>query len=200
MTRARLLAFAALLACPVSGETHALDEYLQATLLDVSGDRIVLELDLTPGVAVAGQVFALIDRDEDGRVVPPDIADYAQRVVRDLSLRVDGRDYPLTLTLAEAPSWEEIREGEGTIRLKAFAPATLKPGAHRIYYENRHRLTDSDVFLVNVLAPSTRDIAVRAQHRDVLQQSIDVEIDTRAAFGTSAWWLSPITELIALFR
>ena len=35
---------------------HRLDEYLQATTIAVEKDRLVLQLRLTPGVAVAAQV------------------------------------------------------------------------------------------------------------------------------------------------
>lgn len=198
MTRACLLTLSALLAYSAPGEAHALDEYLQATRLAISRDRVVVELDLTPGVSVAAQVFALIDRDEDMRVTPLEIEDYAHRVLRDLSLRVNGHDYPLTLVRAESPSWEEIRDGEGTIRLEAFGRAPLTPGGNRIRYENVHQRGGSGVFLVNVLAPSTRDVAIRTQHRDVLQHAIDVDVDVCTPINTASWWLLPVAGLAAV--
>ena len=176
MTRARLLAISSLLVCPLTGDGHALDEYLQATFLAISHNGVVVELDLTPGVSIASEVFALIDRDDDGRVTPREIEEYARRVLHDLSLRVDGREYPLTLIRAESPSWEEIRDGEGTISLEALARVALTNGAHRISYENIHDRNGAGVFLVNVLAPSSSTVAIRKQHRDMLQHSIDIDI------------------------
>jgi hypothetical protein len=198
MTRACLFTIGALLAWPVPAEPHRLDEYLQATRLAISRDRVVVELDLTPGVFVAARVFALIDRDEDTRVTPLEIEDYAHRVLRDLSLSVDGHGCALTLVRAESPSWEEIRDGEGTIRLEAFARAALKRGGHRIRYENMHQRGGSGVFLVNVLAPSTPDVAIRAQHRDFLQHDIDVDVDVGTPLITASWWLLPVAGLAAV--
>src|SRR2546423_14184044 len=84
------------LAWPLPAESHRRDEYLQATRLAFSRDRVVVELDLTPGVSVARQVFALIDRDGDNRVSPVEIEAYGQRVLQDVSLRIDGHVSTLT--------------------------------------------------------------------------------------------------------
>ena len=46
---------------------------------------------LTPGVAVAEQVLAKIDRDRDGAISKNEAAAYAELLKRDLALRVDGR-------------------------------------------------------------------------------------------------------------
>ena len=91
MRRICVLALGLLLPGSAPAEAHRLDEYLQATRLGISRDRVVVELDLTPGVLVAAQVFAMIDRDGDARVSPVEIEGYARRVLRDLSLSVDDR-------------------------------------------------------------------------------------------------------------
>jgi hypothetical protein len=198
MMRAGLLAVTALLAYPVCGEAHAIDEYLQATRLAISHNRVLLELDLTPGLSVAAPVFELIDRNGDARITPVEIEAYAHAFLRELSVRVDDQECALTLAQAESPSWEEMQDGEGTIRLQAYAPVALKSGRHRIRYENMHRSTVSDVFLVNVLVPSTPDVWILAQHRDVLQRGIEVSIDVRASLNDAVWWLLPIGGFTAL--
>ena len=61
----QFLLFLALLMWPCTVFAHQLDEYLQATLVVIEPDRIRLQINLTPGVAVAEQVLSLIDRDHD---------------------------------------------------------------------------------------------------------------------------------------
>jgi len=194
MKRISVLAVGLLLHVSASAEAHRLDEYLQATRLDISRNRVVVELDLTPGVLVASQIFATIDSDGDGRVSPTEIEDYARRVLRDLSLRVDDRPCALTLTRAESPSWDEIRDGEGTIHLEAFADTPLARGVHRIRYANMHE-SASGVFLVNALKPSTDALVIRAQRRDVQQRVIDLDVDVGTSFDAATWWVIPIAGL-----
>jgi hypothetical protein len=187
-----------LLAWPPSAESHRLDEYLQATRLSFSRDRVVVELDLTPGVSVARQVFAMIDRDGDARVSPAEIEAYGQRVLQDLSLRIDGRVSTLTLVRAESPTWDEIREGLGTIRLEAAAVAPLATyGRHRVAYDNSHEPAIG-VYLVNALAPSVTDIAIGPARRDMLQRHIELEVDVRTWFATATWLILSVGALAAL--
>jgi hypothetical protein len=197
MRRIFLLALALLLSGSAPTEAHRLDEYLQATRLGISRDRVVVELDLTPGVLVAAQVFAMIDRDGDARVTPVEIEAYARRVLRDLSLRIDGRPYALTLTRAESPAWDEIREGEGTIHLEAFADTALTRGHHRIRYANMHEST-SGVFLVNALKPSAGAVVIRSQRRDVQQHGIELDVDAGTSLDTATWFVIPVAALAAL--
>ena len=49
-----------------AASAHRRDEFLQAARLGVEPDRVELELDLTPGIAVADATIADIDRDRDG--------------------------------------------------------------------------------------------------------------------------------------
>src|SRR5439155_879967 len=100
----------------------------QATRLGISRDRVVVELDLTPGVLVAAQVFPMIDRDGDARVSPVEIEGYARRVRRDLSRRVYDRPYALTLTRPESPPWDQSRgPAPGGSRSCRRAPGIARP-------------------------------------------------------------------------
>jgi hypothetical protein len=188
----------ALLAWPPPAESHRLDEYLQATRLAFSRDRVVVELDLTPGVSVARQVFAMIDRDGDARVSPVEIEAYGQRVLQDLSLRIDGRLSTLNLVRAESPTWDEIREGLGTIRLEASAEAPLATyGRHRVMYDNAHQPAIG-VYLVNALTPSVTGIKIGPARRDMLQRRIDLDVDVTTRFATATWFILMVGALAAL--
>jgi len=191
-------AFGLLLAWPGSAESHRVDEYLQATRIALARDRIVVEVDLTPGVTVAPHVFAQIDRDGDDRVSGAEIEAYARQVLRDLILELDGRPYALTLARAECPSWPEMRDGTGTIRLEAIAKAPLGlAGHHRVHYENTHQPAIG-VYLVNALVPSTGAIAVTAQRRDTLQHGIRLDVDVATPYAAASWIVFPLVGFTAL--
>jgi hypothetical protein len=87
----RLLLWLMLLAFPSNGSAHRLDEYLQATLVTIEPGDIKLQINLTPGVAVAEQVLALIDRDRDGVIFTNEAAAYAEQVRHELTIQLDQR-------------------------------------------------------------------------------------------------------------
>lgn len=186
-----LTAIAVLVACAQTVAAHQLDEYLQAARIAIELERIVLELNLTPGVAVASQIFATIDRNGDIRVSPSEIEAYGRQVLLDLALDVDGMSMPLTLVGAESPAWPEMRDGVGTIRLTAAADARLRPGRHQLHFVNNHR-SDISVYLLNALMPASSAIVIREQERDVLQHGIRLEFDRSTPYTSAAWILFPL--------
>lgn len=178
---------ALILAMPLNASAHRLDEYLQATRVSLAPEGVQIELDLTPGVAVATSVFPLIDRDGDRVVTALEIEAYARSVLRDLSLHVDGRAYPLTLARAECPTWPELEDGIGTISIVASAAAGLRRrGAHHVRYENFHR-RDIGVFLVNALVPADREISIVGQARDPGQRRFDLNVSIGPTWSGYFW-------------
>jgi hypothetical protein len=197
MTRGLPIVVALLVGLAPGAEAHRLDEYLQATRVALTPDGLDIEVDLTPGTAVAASIFPLIDRDADLRVTPPEIESYARRVLADLALEVDGRRYPLALTRAECPSWPEIRDGIGTITIAATADAPWRPGSHHVRYENFHR-RDIGVFLANALVPADREISIVAQQRDPTQRRFDLDITVAPAWSRYFWPILPSILLAVL--
>jgi hypothetical protein len=171
---------------PRPADAHVLDEYLQATRLAIARERIVLEIDLTAGATVAAEVFARIDGNGDGQVSAHEIETYGKRVLQNLIIEVDGRPYPLRLTRAECPSWPEIRDGDGTIRLEAVGNVVFAAGHHRIHYANAHEPAIGS-YMVNALVPRTRAIAITAQRRDVRQRGLDLDIEVAAPYAGVRW-------------
>src|SRR4051812_3992147 len=92
-----LLLLLALLPVPSAATAHVVDEYLQATLVVVEPGDVRLQINLTPGEAVAERVVGLIDRDHDGAISPDEAAGYAELLRRDLSVRLDGQHVELNL-------------------------------------------------------------------------------------------------------
>jgi hypothetical protein len=178
--------------------SHQLDEYVQAARIGVAAHGIIIEMSLTPGVAVAPRVFALIDRDGDGRASSVEIDTYARLVLRDLVVSVDGQPVPMTITRAECPSWEEIHEGAGTIHIEAVAKGrAMSAGQHQIRLLNTHQ-AEFSVYLVNALVPSDPEITITAQRRDVLQHGIELAVDVAHGYATALWSMVVFGAFVAL--
>jgi hypothetical protein len=192
----RLAAAAGAILVLVAGtpaRAHRLDEYLQASRLAIDPDRVSIELDLTPGVAIAAMVIREIDADANGSIDAAEARSYSQRALSSISLGIDG--VPLDVSVVERayPSIEAMKEGQGTIRLGFAATLPrLASGTHRLHYRNAHR-TDIGVYLANAMMPMTDRISVNAQHRDVDQRELVIEYELRG--GTAAPlspWIWPL--------
>jgi hypothetical protein len=108
----RLIVAAAFLLCLVRvASAHRLDEYLQATIISVDKDHIQASMRMIPGVAVSSSVIASIDTNGDGIISDAEQRAYAQRVLGDLSLTVDGKSVQPKLVSVDFPQIELMREG-----------------------------------------------------------------------------------------
>jgi hypothetical protein len=159
---------------PLTILAHRLDEYLQATRLDLAVDHIVLKMDLTPGVDVAPLIFALINTNRDGRISENEARAYANQVLKEAILEVDGTRQHLDLVRSQFPSFQGMRAGTGVIRIEARAGWTGAPGGHLLFYRNNHR-SDLGAYLVNALVPASREIEITEQHRDPFQREIRLD-------------------------
>jgi hypothetical protein len=159
---------------------HRVDEYLQATRLSVDVAQVDLEMDLTPGVALASKVFSWIDTNGDGEISDAEGKEYAQEVLRSVVLKVDGQPVPVTLVESRFPSLQEMNLGVGTIRLRATAkvPAAYA-GHHQLSFLNTHR-PESSVYLVNALVPANSRIQLGDQRRDVAQHGLTLDYTVAA--------------------
>ena len=137
--------------------------------------NVRLQINLTPGVAVAEQVIAQIDRDRDGAISKNEAATYAESLKRDLTLRMDQRDLELKLTASEFVQPAELRTGSATIQMEfsaIFGP--LAAGPHRLSLENRH-LTAMSVYLINAVQPSFATVKITRQKRNNNQSTGEIE-------------------------
>jgi hypothetical protein len=154
---------------------HRLDEYLQATRLSIDIARVDVEIDLTPGVSVAFNVFGWIDTNRDGEISRAEGEAYAQEMLRSTVLKADGSPMPMRFEESRFPTFREMSLGVGTIRLRATAaiPAAA-PGRHQISFINMHR-PESSVYMVNVLVPENRRLQFGEQRRDVAQHGLTLD-------------------------
>jgi hypothetical protein len=178
---------------------HRLDEYLQATILSVENDRIQASMRLVPGVAVSSAILASIDTNADSVISETERRAYAERVLRDVALSVDGHALRPELLSVDFPPVEAIKEGLGEIKIE-FA-ATLMPGGanRKIVFQNHHQPAIS-AYLVNCLAPQNRDIRVIAQHRNENQSFYELDYAQTGARSDALLWLGDLGAFPSMFR
>lgn len=170
--RSLLVSLAFLLAVIPPAGAHRMDEYLQAARLSIDVERVDMEIDLTPGVAMASEVFGWIDTNRDGEISPGEGEAYAREVLRSVALSVDDLPSPVTLVDARFPPLRDMGLGVGTIRLRATAKVrSTGAGRHRISFLNTHR-PESSVYLVNALVPANPRIQLGDPRRDTAQHGL----------------------------
>jgi hypothetical protein len=118
---------------------HRRDEYLQAARIAIDPGRVEIELDLTPGIALADAILADIDRNRDGSLSADEQQAYASQVVRALTLEVDGTTVRTELGATTFQDTDAVRRGEGTIRLHSAATLPrVSSGVHQLLFRNGH--------------------------------------------------------------
>ena len=153
---------------------HRLDEYLQAARLAIEIDRIELQLELTPGIAVVDAILPELDRDRDGRISASERSAYVSDVTKGVTLEVDGHPLQAHPVASTFPDVAALRTGEGTITVRwAATLPELSAGAHTVFFRNAHR-REVSVYLANALAPVNRRIAITAQQRDADQRELTI--------------------------
>src|SRR5580658_194191 len=131
---------------------HRIDEYLQATLLSVETGRIQASMRLIPGIVVAPDVIAAIDSNGDGTFSEDEKRAYAQRVLDDLSITIDGTSVKPAMISWSYPEPAQMREGLGEIHIEYKADLTNSRQNRNLILTNHH-LNSASVYLVNALVP-----------------------------------------------
>ena len=176
---------------------HRLDEYLQATLISVERDHVDVSMRLIPGVAVSADVIANIDTNGDGVLSPQEQSNYAQRILSELALRIDGRKLEPKLKSAEFPKIQEMRDGVGEIHIAYTAELPAGGPNRKLTLENNNHRQRA-VYLVNALAPGDPGISIVAQKRNQVQSTYEVDyVQSSAASGSfpTSWWTPNLFQL-----
>lgn len=158
---------------------HRLDEYLQATLVGLSPQRVEINLSLTAGIAVVSNVVAVMDIDGNQVISPQEERAYGELVLGDLTASVDDARLALQVTGTKFPGMAEFREGLGSVQLKFEGSLPrLNPGVHQLKIENRH-LPAMSQYLMNALVPESPMILIRHQERNEAQTRYTVTIEVK---------------------
>ena len=110
-TKLVILVAALSLAAPMFA--HRLDEYLQAIIISVEQGQIRASMRLIPGVAVSAAVIGAIDINGDGVLSEAEQQIYAQKVLRDLVLSIDGHTLNPRLSSVSFPAPADMKEEIG---------------------------------------------------------------------------------------
>jgi hypothetical protein len=174
MSKTLVAVAAILLALGAPASAHRLDEYLQATIFSVDKDRVQASTRLAPGVAVSSSVISSIDTNGDGILSDSERQTYAERVLRDMMLRVDGHILKPRLASVNFPTTEEMKEGLGEIQIEFSADLPRGGSSRKLIFENHHQSRIS-AYLVNCLVPSDKNIQITAQNRNENQSFYELD-------------------------
>jgi len=189
-----------LVVLPTTAGAHRLDEYLQATRVAIERERVDVDIDLTAGVSIAGQVTTWIDVNGDGEISQAESFAYARQVLSSFVLSVDGATTPLDVAETVAPTINDIATGVGILRVRASAAIPARAaGRHQLSVINTHH-PESSVYLANALLPADTAIQILGQHRSQDQRSltIDYHVGMSRAWGRIAWILIGFSALGAI--
>lgn len=158
---------------PRTAAAHA-EHYAQSAYLRLDPERVTVELDMSPGSKVAGDVVKAIDENHDGQIDDAEGRAYAGVVLAALALRIDGEPRALTLTEARFPPAAHLATGEDKLSL-AFVAAfpALAPGSHQVQFSNGHRPVES-VYLAHTFT-ETKRVTLGKQARDATQQNLTAD-------------------------
>jgi len=160
------LAAGLLLILGVPAFAHRLDEYLQATIITLERNQVELFMRLVPGVAVAASVVGNIDKNGDGAISGLEQRAYAEQVLRDLSITIDGIRLNPQMTSVTFPTVDAINQGLGEIQFELSAPLPPAATAKRTLAVENHHQNGISAYLVNCLVPRDGDLRVTAQNRN----------------------------------
>ena len=205
MKTGRMAFCALLLTIAVPASAHRLNEYLQATAITLEQDRIQMQMRLVPGVAVFHRVFAAMDTDGNGILSETEKRTYAERVLGDLALTLNGERLRPRLVSWKFAKKAEMQAGRGEIQMEFAAEVSRRGPERRLVFENRHQPQEA-VYLVNCLVPHDPNIQVIAQNRNYRQSRYELDyVQTGVASGSpystgraEVWKWAGMTALLLL--
>jgi hypothetical protein len=169
-----LSAAAILLLAGTPAFAHRLDEYLQGTLISLEKKRVEAQITLTPGVSLLPILLKYIDTDGNGVISTIEQHAYADRILRDLSLKIDGQPLTPKLLSVEFPEVAEMKDGRGEIRIEFDAPLPDGGPNRKLIFENHHQ-SPFAAYQVNCLVPRDPDIRILAQNRNYSQSFYELD-------------------------
>jgi hypothetical protein len=116
---------------------HPLDEVIQAAYLTLAPGEVQLDLEIQPGVLVAGSIARDIDANGDGKISEAEARAYGERVLRASTLTVDGAPAALRLLKVAAPAYANLVQGD-IVHVQAVARRKDRAGTGALAYLNRY--------------------------------------------------------------
>ncbi|GGR36530.1 hypothetical protein [Deinococcus ruber] len=125
----------------LSGMTaaHPVDEMVQGAYLTLAPGVVQLELDLTPGSAVAATLLKALDANGDRQISPAEGRIFAKQVLGQSTLTLNGVAAPWTLDLVSVPPYQNLLTGNDVLKIYATAKRLDRVGAGTLTYQNRYQ-------------------------------------------------------------
>ena len=163
---------------------HRIDEYLQATIVSLDKNSIHASMRLIPGILVSPAVIATIDTNSDGIFSESEQRAYAQRVIGDLSISIEGKSVEPMLVRWTFPQLSQMRDGLGEIHID-YTIDLPKGGPDRSLILANHHFSRTSVYLMNVIVPKDRDSRILAQKRNEQQSVYELDFEQGNASGAA---------------
>lgn len=160
--------FAVLILLFQSATAHRLNEYLQATTIRISPEKLLLTVRLTAGRDVAASILKGIDVNNDKLISEEEQQKYVARFSRDVSFTLDGSAISPKLVFSSFPVVDAVTKGIGDIVIEFEINPGKKDSAHQLHIHNSHQRSVA-VFLVNCLIPADANTHVISQDRSADQ-------------------------------
>jgi hypothetical protein len=135
---------------PRWAEAHPVDEVVQGAYLTLALGEVRLELDLTPGIEVAGALLQALDADADRIITAAEAQGYAESVLARSTITLDDVAMFWMLDEVNVPSYRSLELGGGTISIRAVAQRPDSAGAHVLSYRNDHQPAAASRRMANV--------------------------------------------------
>jgi hydrogenase/urease accessory protein HupE len=177
--KSRIFILLSLLILSRSVFAHRLNEYLVATTVNLSAEKIQFEVRLTPGADVASELLKEIDLNRDQLISAAEQQAYVNLLTHDLHVRLDGRYVVLRPVSFSFPTVSDMRKGIGDIlvEFETDMGSPARPSEHRLELKDGH-YSSIAVYLVNCLVPSDTSIHVTGQWRNADQSVYQLEFST----------------------
>ena len=144
---------------------HPVHEVVQNAYLTLSPGTVGLSLELTAGPQVAGKVIRVLDSNGDRRISPVEAHAYADRVLAQSRLTINGRPLAIRILSVDMPSYAALLGAHGTIRVVAAAGRPDWAGAATLAYRNGYSPAESRCD-ANIFVRAGGRTAYRIQSQD----------------------------------
>jgi|GEM_PF-788395 hypothetical protein len=201
-----VIAAAGILLYTEGARAHRIDEYLQATMISLEASRVQASMRMIPGMTVAPSVIAAIDSNHDGVFSESEKQAYAQRVLGDLTITLDGKSVSPKLFSWSFPEPAQMLGGIGEIQIEYTVELPHGDSSRTLILANHH-LNPTSVYLMNAVVPQDHNIHILAQKRNELQsvyeldyeQISGVDVTSKSPSRGLGTWLNSL-QFSSLFR
>ena len=164
---------------------HSLDQLVQAAYLDLGLKSLELELVMTPGQEIAPELLLLIDQNQDRQLNPSEMRAYANQILNEVSLRVDGTPQTLDVQNVTTPQTADFLAGTGIFQIVAYASLPERSGRHVLEFANAYQPVPS-AYLVNSFVQSEQ-LRIASQARSPDQREYRLEYGLESGLGVELY-------------